>query len=218
MRGTVAGFSLLFIALLGVISGAAGAARSDAFEIKGRTGSLGRLARIVADDGGGYVSAARLAALLNGSWSVKDSKATLTVGRRSAQFVKNQRRIIVAGEPLTLDTAARNGATGWLIPEDFLTKGLSRLAPGITAAASVTEPKAPPAKAARADIALQELRYRSYPSFTRIVVETGAALTAQTVSSREEIRVQLPRLAVARARGEEIGDGLVREVRLEPNG
>src|SRR5262249_14268120 len=36
--------------------------------------------------------------------------------------------------------------------------------------------------------------------------------------SREEIRVQLPRLAVASARSEEIGDGLVREVRLEPNG
>jgi len=218
MRRTVAVLSLLFIALLGIISGAAGAARPDTFEIRGRTGSLGRLARVAVDDSGGFVSAARLAALLNGSWSVKDSKATLTVGKRSAQFVKNQRRVIIAGEPLTLDSAARIGGTGWLIPEDFLAKGLPRLAPGITAAASVTETKAPAVRAVRANVALEDLRYRSYPSFTRIVLETGAALTAATVSSREEIRVQLPRLTVAQARAEEIADGLVKDVRLEPDG
>jgi N-acetylmuramoyl-L-alanine amidase len=218
MRRTVAVVSLLFIALPGVMWGAAAAARPDAFEVKGRTGSLGRLARVVADDGAGYVSAARLAALLSGSWRVKGSKATLAVGKRSAQFVKNQRRVVVAGQPLTLDSAARAGAAGWLISEDFLTKGLPRLAPGVTAGASVTEMNGPAPTPVRADVALEELRFRSYPSFTRIVVETRAALTFTTVSSREEIRVQFPRLAVARARNEEIGDGLVREVRLEPNG
>jgi N-acetylmuramoyl-L-alanine amidase len=218
MSRTLAALLLLGTTLLTVISGAGGAARPDAYEIKARTGSLGRLARVVVDDGAGYVSAARLAALLSGSWSVKDARATLAVGKRSAQFVKNQRRVIVAGEPLTLDAAARTGATGWLIPEDFLTKGLSRLVPGVIAAGVPVEVKAPPARIAKADVTLEELRYRSYPSFTRIVIETRGALGPATVSGREEIRVPLPRLALARARTDEIADGLVRDIRLEPNG
>ncbi len=209
---------LLVAALLGIISGAAGAARSDAFELKGRTGSLGRLPRVIVDDGGAYVSAARLAVLLGGSWTVKDTRATLTVGKRTAQFIRNERRAIVAGQSLTLDSAARIGATGWLIPEDFLAKGLSRLTPGITVIGPLADAKAPPARMARAEIALQELRFRSYPSFTRVVVETGAALAYAMVPGGEEIRVRLPRLALAQARTEELADGLVREIRLEPNG
>jgi N-acetylmuramoyl-L-alanine amidase len=213
---TVAVLFLLCAALLGEVSGSAGPARPDAFDIKGRTGSLGRLARVVVDDGAGYVSASRLAALLNGSWTVKDTKATLTVGKRSAQFARNQRRVIVAGEPLTLDSIVRMGATGWLIPEDFLTKGLSRLAPGITAAGAPVEVKAPAVRAARTDVAFEDLRYRSYPSFTRVVVEAKATLAYATVPGSDEIRVRLPRLVLDRSRTEEIADGLVREVRLEP--
>ncbi len=218
MRIWLATAFLLVAALAGVVPGAAGAARPDAFELKGRAGSLGRLPRIVVDDGAAYVSATQLAALLGGSWSVKDSRATLTVGKRTAQFVRNQPRAIVAGQSLTLDSAARIGATGWLIPEEFITKGLPRLAPGITAVALVAEAKTPAVKTAKAAIAFAELRYRSYPSFTRVVVETGAALAFAVVSGPQEIRVRLPRLLVTRARTEEIADGLVREIRLEPTG
>jgi N-acetylmuramoyl-L-alanine amidase len=218
MPRTVAVVFLLVAAVLGSTASVAGAGRPDAYDIKGRTGSLGRVARVVVDDGAGYVSASRLAALLNGSWSVKDTKATLMVGKRSAQFVRNQRRVIVAGEPLTLDSAARGSASGWLISEDFLTKGLARLAPGVTAVGAVTEPKASAPRAAKAEVILTELRYRSYPSFTRIVIETRAALAAAATSGREEIRVRLPRLALANTRTEEIADGLVREMRLEPDG
>lgn len=221
MGRTVAGPLLVATALLGLLPGAAAAARSDAFELKGREGSLGRLPRIVVDDGTAYVSAPRLASLLRGSWLVKGSKATLAVGKRTAQFVRDQSRIIVAGRSLILESPTRIGATatGWLIPEGFLTKGLPRLAPGIAAVALVPEAKTPAAKPAKAGIALEELRYRSYPSFTRVVVETGAALAAHAVvSGRQEIRVRLPRLLLARARTEEIADGLVREIRLEPAG
>jgi len=218
MRIWLATAFLLVAALAGVVPGAAGAARPDAFELKGRAGSLGRLPRIVVDDGAAYVSATQLAALLGGSWSVKDSRATLTVGKRTAQFVRNQPRAIVAGQSLTLDSAARIGATGWLIPEEFITKGLPRLAPGITAVALVAEAKTPAVKTAKAAIAFAELRYRPYLFFTRVVVETGAALAFAVVSGPQEIRVRLPRLLVTRARTEEIADGLVREIRLEPTG
>ena len=210
---------LLVAVLLGVVSGAAGSARPDAYDLKGQAGNLGRVPRVVVDDGGGYVSAARLAALLGGSWTVKDGKGVLTVGKRAAQFTRNERRVVVAGQPMTLESATRVGANGWLISDDFFARGLPRLAPGVTVVGVTAAPKTPSAKVARAtDIALVELRYRSYPTFTRIVVETGAALPYAMVTGREEIRVRLPRLQLTQPRTEEIADGLVREIRLENNG
>ena len=217
MRRTQAAGLLMVAALVGWLLTAADGARPDAFELKGRSGSLGQLALVVVDDGASYVSAERLAALLKGSWAVKGTRGTLTVGKRSAQFVKNQSRVVIQGQAMTLEAPARLGAAGWLIPESFLTKGLGRLTPGITAAA-VADAKRPPSKTVRAAVAFEELRYRSYPSFTRVVVETGGTLAYAMVSGTQEIRVRLPGLVLSGARTEELGDGLVKEIRLERAG
>jgi len=214
---TVAGL-VLVAALMGVLPGAAEAARLDGFELRGRAGSLGQLSRTVLDDGAAYVSAPRLATLLKGSWTTKGRTATLIVGTRRAQFVRDQARVVVAGRSVALESPARVGATGWLIPEEFLSKGLGLLAPGVTAVAFAGETKKSVAKTVKASITLEELRYRSYPSFTRVVVETGGALAYVVVSSREEIRVRLPRLVLAGARNEEVLDGLVKAIRLDPVG
>jgi N-acetylmuramoyl-L-alanine amidase len=203
-------------ALLGALPPAAPAARPDGVELRGRAGSLGRLPRVVVDDGGSYVAAERLAALIKGSWSAKGTRATLTVGKRSAQFVRDQSRVVIQGQAVALDSPARSGAAGWLIPEDFLAKGLSRLAPGIAAVAP--EARKPAVGVSKAAVAFEEIRYRSYPTFTRVVVETGGVLAYAVVSGRQEIRVRLPRLSVEGTRTEEIGDGLVKEVLLEPTG
>lgn len=218
MMGRIVAVLLLVAALLGVPPGAAAAARPDAFELRGRAGSLGQLSRTVVDDGAAYVSALRLAALLNGSWTIKGRTATLIVGKRSAQFVRDQSQVVVASQSLVLEAPTRIGASGWLIPEAFLMKGLGLLAPGVTAVTLAGETKKPVAKAVKAGIALEELRYRSYPSFTRVVVETGAALAYAVVSDREEIRVRLPRLMLTGARAEEVADGLVKGIRLDPVG
>jgi N-acetylmuramoyl-L-alanine amidase len=221
MKGLTVGIALLLAAALHVVVlGVAGAARPDAYDLKARTGNLGRVPRVLTDDGSGYVSAARLAALLGGSLTVKDGKVVLTVGKRTAQFVRNERRVIVGGQSLVLDSPARIGANEWLISEDFLNKGLVRLVPGVTAVGAVTTTKAPPATSVTRspDVLLEELRFRSYPTFTRVVVETKAPLAYAMVTGREELRVRLPRLALDRVRTEEIADGLVREIRLEPNG
>src|SRR5262249_1316986 len=190
--------------LQGLVSGVAWAAQRDGFELRGRSGSLGRLPRVV-DSSGAYVSPARLAVLLDGSWTVKSDRGTLTVGKRSAQFVKSQRRVVVAGQTVTLDAVARINGGSWLISEDFLTRGLPQLAPGVTTVGTTSEskpapvrtgtsePKLAPVRTARTDVGLTELRFRSYPSFTRIVVETGAAVPYAVVSSQNEIRVRLPR-------------------------
>src|SRR6266849_2517044 len=214
--------ALLFMCavLMGAIpvEGAA-PARPASVEVRGKAGSLGQLTIVSLDDGGSYVSAERLAGLLKGSWSVKGSRATLTVSKRTAQFTRDQARLTVAGEPLTLEAPARATAKGWLIPEGFLAKGLGKLAPGITAARPMAAlENRPRLKRVNASVPFEELRYRSYPSFTRIVVEAGAELSYLVAPGQKEIRVRLSSLAVPGLRVEEIDDGLVKEIRLESTG
>src|SRR2546426_12567038 len=74
------------------------------------------------------------------------------------------------------------------------------------------------AAAAAAPIALEELRVRSYPSFTRIVLETSSPLTARVeTSGGKEARIRLFGLT-ADARTEEVGDGFIEKARLERAG
>ncbi len=214
----------LGLALLGALPGTGDAARSGTIEIRGKSGSLGSLTPVSLDEGGSYLAAERLAAVLKGTWSVKGTRGTLTVGSRSAQFTRNQARVLVAGNALTLDSPARAGTSGWLIPEDFLAKGLARLAPGMTmkvvaapgpAAKATTKPVA----AAAPTVPFEDLRLRSYPSFTRIVLETGAPVGYAIVdqsAERSEIRMRLPGLRLAGPQLQQIDDGLVKELRLEP--
>lgn len=185
-----------------------------------------KLQRLVVDDGGNYVAADKLAALLKGSWSAKGQRATLTVGKRSAQFVRDQPRVVVQGQSITLDAGPRTSGGSWLIPEEFIAKGLPKLAPGvaITVAPAPTEAKKAPTQPAAVKpvkstaVTFEELRHRSYPTFTRVVVETGSTVVYSVAPGREEIRVRLPKLIVSGVRTEEIGDGLVKEIRLEPAG
>lgn len=203
--------------LMGILVGVAAAARPESVEVKDRTGRLGLLAITVLDDGTAYIAPDHLAALLKGAWSVKGDRGTLTVNKRTAEFVRGQSRVTVQGQGVALEAAARVVGQNWLVSRDFLGKGLPRLAPGVSIAA-VAEPRKPATRTVQASVPLEELRYRSYPSFTRVVIETGARLAYAVVSGEGEIRVRLPGLALAGARVEAIGDGLVQELRLEPAG
>jgi N-acetylmuramoyl-L-alanine amidase len=197
----------------------AAAARPGTLELKGRGGPLGQIPLVIVDDGTAYVSAARLAGLLKGQWSVKGPRGILSVGKRSVQFTRNQARAIVTGQAVQLESAPRVSASDWLIPEDFLAKGLARLAPGVTAskaAAPAPRPPGKPIRAARPAVTLGELRYRSYPSFTRVVVESAGALAHAVSADKGEIRVRLGGLSLPGPHVEEVDDGLVKELRLEP--
>src|SRR5215813_9518518 len=122
-----------FLALCAALAGFSpveAAPRPGTVELKGPKGVMGPLAVEVMDDGASYVPADRLAALLKGSWVVKGKAGTLTVAKRTAQFGRDQSRVSLQGQPLVLDSAARATSKGWLLPMDFLDKGLPRLAPG----------------------------------------------------------------------------------------
>jgi N-acetylmuramoyl-L-alanine amidase len=207
----------LVLALMGCLVGSAQAARPESLEVRERGASRGLLTITVMDDGSAYIAPDHLAALLKGAWAVKGDRGTLTVGTRVAEFTRGQTRASVHGQAVALDLPPRVSGREWLVSRDFLGKGLPRLAPGVSLALP-TEARKPAAKTVQAAVPLEELRYRSYPSFTRIVIETGARLAYAVVTGDDEVRVRLPGLALARSRVEEINDGLVQEVRLEPVG
>lgn len=87
---------------------------------------------------------------------------------------------------------------------------------GVPPAASPPAPRA--ATPASAPATLEELRYRSYPSFTRIVVETSSPISHRVETSNpKEARVRL--LAVTGAeQTHEVRDGFVDVARLERAG
>ena len=214
--------AVLLGAWLTLLVGVAWGARSESVEVKDRTGRLGLLSISVMDDGSAFIAPDHLAALLKGAWSVKGERGVLTVNQRAVEFVRGQPRATVEGQAVTLDAATRVESGRWMVSRDFLGKGLPRLAPGVSialASAPVREAARKPAPApAQGTVPLEELRYRSYPTFTRVVIETGGKLAYAVVAGDEEVRVRLPGLSLSRSRVEEIGDGLVQEVRLETVG
>ena len=210
-----------FLALCAALAGFSpveAAPRPGTVELKGPKGVMGPLAIEVMDDGASYVPADRLAALLKGSWVVKGKAGTLTVAKRTAQFGRDQSRVSLQGQPLVLDSAARATSKGWLLPMDFLNKGLPRLVPGTSVVRPVTAAVKPSIKRVDTSVEFEELRYRSYPSFTRIVVEAGSPLFFLTSAGKTEVRVRLSGLTITDPQLEEIGDGLVKEARLESAG
>ena len=200
----LAAFMLCCAALAGMSPAEAASARPAAVEIKGPKGTLGQLPLQVMDDGASYVAAERLAGLLKGSWAVKGKTGTLTVAKRSAQFSRDQSRLTLQGQPLVLEAAPRVTAKGWLIPADFLDKGLGRLAPGVSAARPAVASAKAPVKRVDSSVAFEELRYRSYPSFTRIVVEAAAGLSYLTAAgrSRDPREAERPQRAGRPSRGD----------------
>jgi N-acetylmuramoyl-L-alanine amidase len=203
--------------LVGCLVASAPAARPESLEVRDRGVRRGLLTITVMDDGSAYIAPDHLAALLKGAWAVKGDRGTLTVGTRVAEFTRGQTRATVHGEAVGLDLPPRVSGREWLVSRDFLGKGLPRLAPGVSLALP-TDARKPAAKTVQAAVPLEELRYRSYPSFTRVVIETGARLAYAVVTGDDEVRVRLPGLSLRSSRVEEIADGLVQEIRLEPLG
>ena len=64
--------------------------------------------------------------------------------------------------------------------------------------------------------ALEDLRLRSYPTFTRVVLETSAMVRHRVeVLTPKELRIRFTALSASR-RAEEVRDGLIEDVQLEP--
>jgi N-acetylmuramoyl-L-alanine amidase len=173
----------------------------------------------VSHDGHEYVELTRLASLLKARLEARaDSpQARLVSQGRVITFTRNWTRITVNGSPIMLDAPVRVRKGVWLVPESFVEQVRPRIV-----SASTSAPSAAPAPAAvvvaRMPVALEEVRHRSYPSFTRVVIETSGPLSYRVEApGTKEARVRLLMLA-GFPRAQEIGDGLIEEVRLERAG
>ena len=173
----------------------------------------------VSHDGHEYVELARLAPLLKARLEASPDRpqARLITQGRIITLTRNWKSISVNGSPVMLDAPVRVRKGVWLVPESFVELVRPRVVSASTAAPSAA-PNPAAGAAHRAPVALEELRHRSYPSFTRIVIETSGPLTYRLESpGTKESRVRLLMLA-GFPRAQEIADGFIDEVRLERAG
>src|SRR3989442_2855257 len=175
----------------------------------------------VTHDGRLYVELTRLAASIQttGSSPAKvvatpaSTRAQLRAGGKVVTLTRNWAQVLVDGKPVLLDAPVRVRQGVWLVPESFV----GRVVPTLIAA-TAAGPTSARLAAAAAEVGLEDVRVRSYPSFTRIVVETSAAVTHRIESSGpREARVRLIGLGSG-AHNQEIGDGLIAEVRVDRSG
>src|SRR2546421_6975539 len=174
-------------------------------------------------EGREYVELSRVADVLKTRLeaTAQSTHAQLRPAGHVITVTRNWSRILVDGVPVVLDAPARVRRGVWLVPVTFLARVQPRVQP-VTAmqsvAAGAPATTAPTVKAEAAPVALEEVRFRSYPAFTRLVLETSGPLTARVeASGGKEARIRLFSLT-ADARTEEIGDGFIEEARLERAG
>src|SRR5437016_1745846 len=128
----------------------------------------------VTHDGRSYVELTRLAASLQvkGSSPAKvvatpaSTRAELRAGGKVVTLTRNWSQVLVDGKPVVLDAPVRVRRGVWLVPESFV----GRVVPTLVASAPIA-PTALRYAAAPVEVGLEDVRVRSYPSFTRIVIE-----------------------------------------------
>jgi N-acetylmuramoyl-L-alanine amidase len=182
-------------------------------------GTAGAGMPTIAFEGRSYVELSRVADTLKSQLeaTAESTQARLRTSTHVITFTRNWARILVDGAPVVLDAPVRVRKGVWLVPETFIDQIVPRLTVTAAAPAAPAAPPAPPPAAAPA-ATLEELRTRSYPSFTRIVVETSAPITHRVEAPNgRELRIRLLGLAAA-GQVESIADGFVDEARLERAG
>jgi N-acetylmuramoyl-L-alanine amidase len=168
-------------------------------------------------EGRAYVELDRVAATLGTRLDATPGSinAYLRTPGHVVTLTRNWAQVVVDGKPIVLDAPVRVRGGVWLVPEMFVGRVLPRLAPAATPVASPTQT---PSRVATPPVTLDDLRVRSYPSFTRVVLETSGPVTyRQEPGPSRELRMRIGNL-VAEPRGEETRDGLVAEARLERAG
>jgi hypothetical protein len=148
----------------------------------------------VAQDGRPYVVLDRVATNLGTRLDATAGSihAYLRTPGHVVTFTRNWSQVVVDGTLVVLDDPVRVRAGVWLVPQMFIERVLPRMA-GVQAAV--------PPRATAPRPQLEDLRLRSYPSFTRVVIETSAPLTYRTeATTTREARIRLLGLVGSRGR------------------
>ena len=168
----------------------------------------------ITHDGRPYVELARVAASLQTRLDATpaSTRAHLRTRDTVVTLTRNWAQVLINGKPMVLDAPVRVKRGVWLVPRSFVGRVGPTLVAGAPAGAAPSRVGAP------VEVSLEDLRVRSYPSFTRVVVETSASIAHRVESSGpKEARVRLIGLGSG-AQVEEVRDGFIAEVRLERAG
>ena len=143
-------------------------------------------------------------------------RAYLRIPGHTVTLTRNWARVLVDDKPLVLDAPVRVRKGVWLVPASFVQRVMPKLvAAPVAAPPPVVVTAAFPPAGPVAVPTLEELRFRSYPSFTRVVLETSDPVSYRVeTSGGRDARIRVNALA-GDARVAEVRDGLVEEVRLE---
>jgi N-acetylmuramoyl-L-alanine amidase len=183
------------------------------------TGGAGAGLPTVTHEGRPYVELRRVAASLRASTleaAAAATRARLTTPGHVVTFTRNWSQILVNDRLVVLDAPVRVRQGVWLVPGSFVDRVLPKLLAGPPVVTAQAAPR-PPAPAAP-ELTFEELRFRSYPSFTRVVIETSGPVAHRVEQSGpREARIRLLGLAGA-AQAEEVRDGFVDEIRIERAG
>src|SRR5215510_14118 len=141
----------------------------------------------VTHDGRAYVELDRIAKTLDTRPDATPSgtRAYLRTPGHVVTLTRNWAQILVDGSPLVLDGPVVVKSGVWLVPQGFV----ARVLPKLAASAPSALPRA------LAEARLTDLRLRSYPSFTRVVLETSAPATHKIepgASNEARIRIAAP--------------------------
>jgi N-acetylmuramoyl-L-alanine amidase len=173
----------------------------------------------VLHEGRAYVELDRVAAAIQTRPDATPGsiRAYLRIPGHIVTLTRNWARVVVDDTPLVLDAPVRVRKGVWLVPRSFVDRVMPKLlvTPAPRKAPLAVPVSIPPAKPPVVAPALEELRHRSYPSFTRVVLETSAPVSFRVEGEDgRDARIRVTGL-VGEARTAAIRDGLVEEVRLE---
>lgn len=170
----------------------------------------------VVHEGRPYVELDRLAASIQTRPDATPGsiRAYLRIPGHTVTLTRNWARVVVDDKPLVLDAPVRVRKGVWLVPDSFVDRVMPRLI--ASAAPSSPAPIAALPVSPAASVRLEEVRHRSYPSFTRVVLETSDPVSYQVESEdgARDARIRVSGLA-GDARTVNIRDGFVETVRLE---
>jgi N-acetylmuramoyl-L-alanine amidase len=179
--------------------------------------------RSIDHDGRPYVDLVKLAAAIKARVEAKSAAihAELRVGRHLVRLTRNWRQIVVDGDAAVLDAPVRVKDGRWIVPKSFVADIVPRLTgQSARTARAAASPSALPRDDSDDDNgpSVEDMRVRSYPSFTRVVIETSAPVTHRAeAKDGTGMRVRIPGLTT-RTRAEEVKDGFVEAVRLSRAG
>jgi len=178
-----------------------------AYEVTTADGKLRAELPGVVDRGVPYFSLERVATVFGGQVTIAPGgkSATLRVAKQLLQLSAGRPAVISEGRTLALEKPPKLISGVFMVPAEFLSKTVARVLGRSVTVAPVSNPRP----------ALVDLRFRSYPTYTRVVVEGSSSFEYTVAEAGRELQVILPNLR-SDPNTYRLNDSLIQRLELEP--